>query len=577
MKRIVHGRRPDPMRICLTVTCILVLGVFAPPFRSGSAAVRRLPEMTAQQELQLGEKMYRNGILPSGKPMQAAIPGGLQAPGTTFACISCHARSGLGSTEEKNRTPAINGKSLFQPLYAYFPNLLPSERATMVPARFQAPPVREAYRDATLVAAIREGIDPAGRHFKPGMPRYRLSDGDLKILIHYLKSLSSQPSPGVTEQTMAFATVITDEVSQEDRDAMLGVLERGIQNHNNLGGNRGFMGAMLNMQVMRLSFRTWSLTSWIVKGPPDAWQDQLREYYSREPVFALVGGLSYGSWEPVHQFCESKGIPCILPITDLPVVSAADYYTLYFSKGYYQEGEAAARYLNNSANSANPREIVQVVGPGPEARALARGFEETWSEMGKKPVETLALKDETELGGEILAGLVQRGKNCDLLLWTGPKSYGALDTLAAAPGRPATVFMSSSLLRGRLWDLPSKAREFTLVTYPWREPGEKKVIPPMGGRPQIVNKEFRKNDLRISSRTNTIVEILTSVVSMMERNFYRDYLLDSIDQKGDQNTTDYEKLTFGPGKRYASEGCYIMQLSEDPQPTIIPRSEWILH
>ncbi len=559
----------------LALACIIVLGTSAPWFCSNCGGEEHRFEMTEEQALSLGEKMYRKAVLPSGEPMKAAIPGDNQAPGTTFACISCHMKSGLGSKETGSRALSINGAKLFQPQYLHFPDLLTSERAEMVPLRHQTPPLRDAYTEATLGVAIREGINPNGRHLNPVMPRYRLSDGDLKILANYLKNLSSSFSPGVTDKTMAFATVITDDVSPEDREAFLEVLERSIQDHNSLGGKQGKMGRMLKMQVMALSFRTWSLAHWTLKGPPDTWKDQLQEYYGKDPVFAILGGLSYSSWEPIHQFCESRQVPCILPITELPVVSSTDYYTVYFSKGYNQEGEAAARYLKSMPESGNPRDIVQIVGPGPEAKALARGFEETWSGMAKKPVETITLKGQTPLDGEILAGLVQRGKNCDLLLWTGPESYGALDALAAAPDKPAAVLMSSSLLGGRLWDLPSKAREFTLVTWPWREPVQKAVSPPMGGPPQIVNKEFRKNDRRIASRTNTMIETMTSVFSMMERNFYRDYLLDSIDQGEDQYITDYEQLTFLPGKRYLSEGCYIMQLSNNPNSPLVPKSEWI--
>jgi hypothetical protein len=36
-----------------------------------------------------------------------------------------------------------------------------------------------------------------------------------------------------------------------------------------------------------------------------------------------------------------------------------------------------------------------------------------------------------------------------------------------------------------------------------------------------------------------------------------------------QEQTDYELLNFGPGQRYLSESCYIMQLSEGPNPMLI--------
>jgi hypothetical protein len=137
--------------------------------------------------------------------------------------------------------------------------------------------------------------------------------------------------------------------------------------------------------------------------------------------------------------------------------------------------------------------------------------------------------------------------------------------------------MSSSRLGGRLWKLPTEIRSRTLITYPFREPGEKMVAPAMGGPPIRINKEYKRNDRRIASRTGTMTDIVSEVLGRMERNFYRDYMLDLTDLLQDQIQTDYEKLTFTPGKRYASEGCYIMQMSGGPDPVLTPRSGWALY
>ena len=90
-------------------------------------------------------------------------------------------------------------------------------------------PKRPAYTDETLADAIRDGADPDGREFLGVMPRYSFGERDMAILIAYLKSLSKDPSPGVTETTVRFATVITEEVSRKERDEMLVPLERYLQ------------------------------------------------------------------------------------------------------------------------------------------------------------------------------------------------------------------------------------------------------------------------------------------------------------------------------------------------------------
>jgi hypothetical protein len=532
-------------------------------------------EISTEEALAMGEKMYRNGILPSGGLMKARIQG-VTAPGTTFACVSCHLRSGVGATVEGLRTLPINGARLFQPRYPNFPILTPAEREQMLPAGLLFPPVRPAYTPETLARAIREGLDPSGRPLNPVMPAYELNAGDMDILVAYLMQLCAKPSPGVTDTLMALATVVSDEVPPEDRLAMLGPLEQSIKMHNNLGGSQGNMSTMLSMQEMWVCYRSRTLDVWLLKGPPDTWSAQLEDYYRAKPVFALVGGISTLPWEPVHRFCEVHRLPCILPLTDLPSISSTDHCTLYFSKGYFQEGEAAARHADRTLDPAGPGNVVQIVDATPEARALATGFQETWSGLGKGQAETLTLEKGALPSAESLADLIKKRKATSIMLWTGPESYGLLKTMAALPERPASVLMSSARLGGGLWDLPSEARSFTFITYPFRRPGPTTVLPKMRSRPVVVNKEFLKNDRRIGSRTHTLIDLLTDRLAMMERNFYRDYLIDLFDLMEDQALTDYENLSFHSGRSYGSDGCYIMQLSEGPNPSLVRRSEWAL-
>ena len=97
---------------------------------------------------------------------------------------------------------------------------------------------------------------------------------------------------------------------------------------------------------MKFAFRRASLSIWELKGAPETWRAQLEAYYTREPVFVVLGGMSNQSWEPIHTFCEEQRIPCLFPVTDFPVVTDTGWYTYYFSKGYAQEGEAVSRFTS---------------------------------------------------------------------------------------------------------------------------------------------------------------------------------------------------------------------------------------
>ena len=175
----------------------------------------------------------------------------------------------------------------------------------------------------------------------------------------------------------------------------------------------------------------------------------------------------------MHRFCEDHRIPCIFPVTDFPVISDTDWYTLYFSKGLYQEGEAAARaLLRREVEPAPETAIVQVYRDTREGRALAAGFQETWRELGMQPPVNVVLDKEEAITEELLRRQTAGKKRVILLLWAGPDVFPALEAVAAGPARPGTVFVSSSLLKQDFWKLPDKARDFTYMTYPFRLPKE---------------------------------------------------------------------------------------------------------
>ena len=71
--------------------------------------------LSTDETHRLGERTYREGILPSGEPMQALVRDDLPTPGTLFSCNSCHLRSGLGSFEGGVITPPVSYTHLTLP------------------------------------------------------------------------------------------------------------------------------------------------------------------------------------------------------------------------------------------------------------------------------------------------------------------------------------------------------------------------------------------------------------------------------------------------------------------------------
>jgi len=523
--------------------------------------------------VRLGERIYREGILPSGVAVQAIVKGDIPVAGSTFSCAGCHQRSGLGAVEGEIVTPAVNGAKLFEPLY-YGRELTAAER-TGLPAHFRSPPRRPAYTHETLAVAIRDGIGATGRELSSVMPRFDLTEQDMNALIDYLGTLSAAWSPGVTDTTIRFATVISDQVSPEARDAMLAPLESYMAFHNDkarVHEDRARYVAIA--QEQDLSYRRLSLARWTLKGPPDTWRGQLEEYNRREPVFALLGGMTESDWRPVHEFSEAHGIPSILPLTDLPVISDTDWYTLYFSKGLYQEGEAVARYLAKRAGTPDCGLVVQVYRDTGEGHALAAGFRNTWQTLGKRSPHARVLPPGKPVSRDLLRQIAEHDKPAAILLWVGAEGIPAIEEAAVATTRPGTVFVSASQMKEALFTLSEAAREITAISYPHRMPQDE-AAHTRAARAWLQSRNITPDGQRIATRMYSLLVVLSDIVPKMRRNYYRDYFLDLTGMVSGHEFPDYERLSFGPGQRYASKGCYIAELSRGPRPVLVRKSEWV--
>src|SRR5262249_25761210 len=145
---------------------------------------------SSRPDAALGERIYREGILPSGQPLRGIVEADIRVEGTDLNCASCHRRSGLGSSEGGTLVPPVTGPLLYQPRVLrqadLFSRLFEEGQPLQSRARIWHPRVRPAYTDQAVAIALREGRDPTGRELDPVMPRYLLSDEDMGHLLSYL-------------------------------------------------------------------------------------------------------------------------------------------------------------------------------------------------------------------------------------------------------------------------------------------------------------------------------------------------------------------------------------------------------
>lgn len=533
-------------RHCPHLLFALVLLAAGLVFISGAiAAAPNQDELIA-----IGRDVYQKGVLADGSPVKALAMGDVEVSGDQFTCMNCHRRSGLGGGEGPKLVLPVNGASLLTP-------------------RVDLNLARPAYTLDTFTRAMLLGVNPQGQAFDPIMPKYDLPEMEAKALFAYLLSLSSTFSPGVDNDDLHFATVVSADADPQQRQAMLAVITTYFNNRNLLLRNelKRRQAAVFFRDYRTKAYRHWVHHVWEVSGPPATWPAQLEAYYRKQPVFALVSGLVGGSWVPVHDFCRVQKIPCILPNTDLPEIdSPPDFYTLYYSRGVTLEAQVLAEELKGAADGGT---IIQVARPG-SAGADGRAALQTLLPPGQEVV-SFDLPDAAADGNRLRQQLVA-ARGAALVLWLDKADLQRFASMVGAEGlgTPA-VYVSSSLLNADLDAVPVALRKTTHAVHPFVLPQDRPK------RFLQVSAWLKANQLeltnpRLQGQTFFACLLLNSGIEHMLSYFYREYLLDILDHRDNMAiySGNYPHLSFGPEQRFLAKGAYVIDLADGNSRWVVP-------
>ena len=518
--------------------------------------------ISAQPDPDLGRQIYLQGILPSGQSLTGTTVGDVELEGAPAACAACHRRSGFGTGEGGAYVPPITAPSLFgddlPERQDLFRKLYQEIQPSRVSARVRDGRFRPPYTQATLAAALRDGRDPTGRELDPVMPRYVVSDVDMRHLAAYLQSLGDGDDPGVDDSTIHLATFIAGDVAPDERRAMLEVMRAYFERKNaDTAGQLQRPGhSPMHKDDFYDALRRWQLHVWEVDGPRERWRERLEAYYRQRPVFAVLAGLGEGDWSPVHDFCEGAGVPCLFPNTDEPPVSEAGAYALYLSRGLTVEAEALARHLRQGEA---PARVVQVYrGPG---SAAARALRHSLPDGKSARLEDSELGEADEPGAAFWARLMRQEPSA-LVLWLADPD---LEPLAVSPGieRVERLFLSYSLLGDAVPRVPESLRDKVRLTYRYALPGRE---PPRIYRVRgwMRSRGIARDHERLRLNTYFALSIADHALMHLVESFSRDYFVEAVEHEAENalNPGVFPRLSLGPGQRFASKGAYVVRLTD---------------
>ena len=534
------------------VGCVAIAGV--------SAAASRAPPVDAVQ-LHAGERIYRQGILPSGEPLLAKLEGAEPMLGKAAACENCHRRSGLGTLEERIFIPPITPKYLFRSVVAG-----PSE---MTPTSSEASGLsRSRYTEATLARALREGVDPDGHEFDYLMPRFALDDSSMHALITYLRQLSRGPMRGVSDETLDFATIIAPDADAKERRGMLDVLEHCFGATG--ASNQGEASVQSARQLQNRGARAWRLHVWQLTGPAEGWEAQLHQHLAAEPVFAVISGLGRKNWGPVHHFCEAESLPCLLPNVDLPVVAEDDFYPVYFSMGALLEAKMIASRLQ-AQPSATARRVVQIFRADDIGVAAAAALQEARGEGAGRARQWVL---EPGAPTSALVHLLKAVRPEDaIVLWLRPQDLRALPE---APPSTTAVFISGLMGGLEQAPLPPAWRAVARMSYPFELPARRGINMDYA-RGWFAFHHIPVVAERVQTDTYLACGILTEAAGHMLDNLVPTYLVELLETQLSHRLVNgyYPRLGLAPGQRFASKGGYLVRFDGASGTRLVADGDWI--
>ena len=153
-----------------------------------------------------------------------------------------------------------------------------------------------------------------------------------------------------------------------------------------------------------------------------------------------------------------------------------------------------------------------------------------------------------------------------------------LDPVIVDDRGPALIITSASQLGDDAALLPAGLRDRALITEPNTLPGQMRRTRIAVER-WLEIRDIPVTNYDVHAKMYFVGWMLAGVVHMMRDDYYRDYFFDITDMMRDQDYAIgvYPRLSFGPGQRYASKGCYLVQLDDGDPPGLIKRSEWVIH
>ncbi len=498
-----------------------------------------------------GREIYLRGISPSGAELTAEMGarGGPVVPAASLPCVNCHGPDGRGRPEGGITPSNVRWESLTRPY-----------EVKEASGRSHPP-----YDDRLAGRAITMGVDAAGQKLDDAMPRYRLSRRDLADVLAYLKKLSSERDPGLSDTEIRIGTLVpADGPLAPSGAAARALLAAFFADLDERGGIYGRRVELVTAEIA-------------ASGAGPERSREVERFLDRSRPFALTAILLGGDDQPIATLLEARQVPVIGAVTLHARTTAPPARSVFHLLGGLPE-QALALATFASRQTPLPRETAQlprlaIFHPtGSDHSEILRRIAAQRETLGAPSITDVTIDDAGANIPAALSSLVASPP--DGLLLLGPAGGQAPLILSfARPGPHPLLLLPGALASEDLFTVsPAVARRIR-VAFPVlpsdRTPEGMAEYHRLAGRYHL-GEEHLSAQLSALAAAKVLVEGLTHA----GREASRERLIASVEALRDFRTGLIPPLTFGKNRRIGAAGAHIVELDPTTR-RFIPVGPWI--
>jgi len=478
-----------------------------------------------------GKQIFLNGISARGNEITALL--GIDSapvPAAVLPCASCHGRDGGGRTEGGIAPSDITWDVLTKPYMV-----------TNASGRQRSP-----YTEPLLKQAITMGVDSSGNPLQGAMPRFQLKLSDMDDLMAYLQVLGSETDPGITGSELYLGVVLAPGPRLAESRAALRLVLEAWQRHINSKG--GIFGRDLKLRFLE---------------PPEdsaARIAALREFVTREPVFALLASTIAGVDREMAALVAEQGLPVVGAFSLYPqTASPVNRYLFYLQPGLAEQGRALVIFANRRLGHA-PHYTAIVEAADPLSPAAVEAVKSFSAGLGCEPMQEIQADD-------VLTGK-WRPAGMDEVLILAPNTLAKVLESDNHSIQKTQYLVPAPLVDIDLSTLSEELRARIFISYP--------ALPSDGNdegrvfyRNLMAESLNADQHLPIQWTALTSARLLAFAMENCGRGLNRENLIEALEGAYHYSSGLAPDVSFSPNRRIGSTGSHIAAAN------YLDRAEWI--